>query len=275
MADKSTSRAVRADIQQAFGLPFIFSVIGIVFCFCCDNWTSLENSFGNPLIYSENSIVCVQYFFFNAFSFGGVFIGYFSCMLSAIPFSASYSVEQHGGITAYKVARCGKHQYALSKMLVSALSGGAAFSLGSAIFITALSTYLPLVTSQKLEESVWIPYYNALVAGNGVLYFVIMLYITFLSGALWSCLGLCISAYFPSPYVAICAPLIIRFLLVQVGRMLKLSDNLRLDRIMTARGTIYSDVVTLIVLTVVVVLLIGLCYNLFLKRMIRRLENAE
>lgn len=275
MVDKSTVLPVRTDLQQAFRLPFFLSVIGLVLCFCFDNWTSLENSIGNPLVYSENSITCVHYFFFNSFSFGGVFISYFACLLSAIPFSTSYCIEQYGGITTYKTARCGKRQYALSKILVSALSGGAVFSVGSLIFILGLSTYLPLVTSQKLEESVWIPYYNALAAGNGVPYFMIMLYITFLSGALWSCFGLCISAFFPSPYIAACSPLIIRFLIVQIGRILKLPDNMRIDRIMTARGTVCSDIVTLILLTSVVILLIRLCYKLFLDRMSRRLENAE
>ena len=88
-------------------------------------------------------------------------------------------------------------------------------------------------------------------------------------------IGLWISAYFPSSYVAVCAPFIFRFLLVQIGRLLNLPNGLRLDRLLVARGTIYSDFVTLVVTTATVLVLIFLCYRLFMKRMERRIWDVE
>ncbi len=178
-------------------------------------------------------------------------------------------------MTIYKMSRCGSSAYVRSKFLVASLLGGLTLLLGGLVFILPLTTYLPIVTPGKLFESEWIPFYQALAFGNGALYLVIVLYISFLGGALWGSIGLCASAYFPSSYAAVCAPFVVRFMLVQIGRLLKLPDSLRLDRLLTARGTIYSDSVTLILTTGIVLALIFLCCYLFTKRIKRRIWDVE
>ncbi len=148
-------------------------------------------------------------------------------------------------------------------------------SLGGLIFILVLSTYLPLLTPEQFLEIRRLPFSRALTVGNGEPYFAIVLCISFLGGALWGSVGLCASAYFPSVYVAVCAPFIFRFVLVQTGRLLKLPGALRLDPLLEAREIIYSDAVTFIVTATEVLSLIFLCYRLFCIQLERRIWDVE
>lgn len=268
-------RTVRADFKLGLKFSFLLAVCGVVFGFCFDNWQDLRNFFVTPLIDGENPSICVLYYFFNAFSFGGVFSEYFSAIMATIPFAANYCQETDGNMNIYKISRCGKYSYARSKFLVASTLGGMVLFLGGLIFILTLAAYIPLVTPEQIFETSWVPFSGSLTIGNGWPYFAIVLYISFLGGALWASVGLCASAYFPSRYVAICAPFIFRFILTQIGRLLNLPNGLRLDILLCARGKIYSDTVTLVVTTVVAFALILLCYRLFSKRIERRVWNVE
>lgn len=266
MEDKYIQRnTFFADLHKAFSFSLLFAVLGISLCFCFDNWQDLIGSFHNPHIYDEYSTTCVHYFIFNSFSFGGVFMNYFSCLLAAVPYAANYSLEKQGGMVIYKISRCGGKNYAFSKLLTASLSGGAVMLLGGLIFIFALSTYLPLVTPNELLTHQVFPYFKELSSGSGLSYFIIILYLASLSGALWASVGMCISAYLPNPYVAVCSPMIIRFSLVEVGRLARIPDAFRLDRLINARGILYSEAATLAIITVIISLVWWICYRLFSK----------
>ncbi len=276
MADKSIFvRTVHADFQIGMKCPFLLAILGVTLGFFFDNWQDIRLSISASVANADSSPICIMYYVFNSLSFGGVFTGYFSTIMAAIPFSTNYCWELGDGISIYKISRCGQPTYVRSKFLVAATLGGLTMLLGELVFILILSTYLPIVTQEKILESQWIPFFHMLTIGGGAPYLAITLYITLLSGALWGSIGLWISAYFPSSYVAVCAPFIFRFLLVQIGRLLNLPNGLRLDRLLVARGTIYSDFVTLVVTTATVFVLIFLCYRLFMKRMERRIWDVE
>lgn len=268
-------RTIQADFKLGLRLPFLFAVLGVFIGFCFDNWESLRHFIHSSKQYSENTVTCVMYYFFNSFSFGGVFSEYFATIMAAIPFAANYCMETEGGMSIYKISRCGSCAYVRSKFLVTSLLGGLTLFLGGFIFSSLLGIYLPIVTPGKLLESQWVPFFQALNTGNGILYMVIVLYISFLGGCLWASVGLCASVYFPSRYVAVCAPFIFRFVLTQIGRLLKLPNGLRLELLLCARGTIYSDTVTLFVTTAAVASLIFVCYRLFSNRIERSIWNVE
>ena len=263
------------ELKQTEWLQFLLAILGVVTCLCFDSLETLKMTINNPLIFQDNSVICVQYFYFNAVSFGGVFSNYFMAVFAALPFAASYSIEQQNGVVVYKIARSSKKTYCASKIISASLGGGATVLIGSLIFVLALSTYLPLTTPSKIYEMIGLPYYNALTIGNGIPYFVIVLYMAFLTGALWGSAGMCISAFLPNPYVAVCSPMIFQFLVVELSRLLRLPNGLRVDMILCARGTLYSDSATLLFITVIVSLVVFVFYKLFSERCERRLEYAE
>lgn len=276
MKDKSNFiRTVIADLKLGLKVPFILAILGVTLGYVFDNWMDLQISINNPLINNDESPICVLYYVYNSFSFGGVFTAYFSIIMAAIPFAANYCSEQDGGLSIYKISRCGCRAYVRSKFLVTSALGGMTVFLGCLLFMVILGTYLPIITLEKLHESQGIPFYHALTVGNGALYLVIILYISFLGGALWGSVGLWISGYFTSSYVAVCAPFLVRFVFVQVARILQLPDELRLDRMLSARVTILSDFVTLILTTAIVIVLILLCCHLFSKQVERNIWNVE
>lgn len=50
------SRTVRADFKMGLGIPFLLAVVGVVLGFIFDNFESLRNDIGNPLIYGEGCV---------------------------------------------------------------------------------------------------------------------------------------------------------------------------------------------------------------------------
>ena len=273
VAKRAQTNTLWVDILGGIRPHFIFAIIGVAVCLCLDSMDTLKMTINNPLVYQENSVMCVLYFYFNAVSFGGVFSNYFMTILAAIPFAASYSIEQNSRFLIYKISRCERRAYYISKIGVAALYGGMTTLLGSLLFILILSTYLPLITPAKLFEMTALPYYDALVLGDGKLYFAIVLFLAFLSGALWGSSGMCASAFIPNPYVAVCSPFIIKFLLVEIGRLLKLPAGVRLDLILNARGLLVSDSITLLTATILVASIILLYYHVFAQRVERRLDD--
>ena len=65
--------------------------------------------------------------------------------------------------------------------------------------------------------------------------------------------------------------MIFEFFLVECGRLIRLPAALRLDLVLLARGTLFSDSATLVIVAVVVSSIIILCFKLFSARCERRL----
>ncbi len=147
--------------------------------------------------------------------------------------------------------------------------------MGGLFFIIVLASYLPVITPYKIADYQGMPYYKALAYGDGWGYFAATLYLAFLSGALFGCMGMTISAFFPNPYVAICAPMVLNFVCVEFGRLTGLPSSLRLDLLLKARGLIVSESFSLILLTASVFFICWTFYRIFLKRVSERLEEAE
>ena len=271
----AAERTFLADLRMGMRPRFLLSILGVFLCFWFDNMEDLRQGIHAPMTHVENSVQCVMYYFFNSYSFGGVFSQYIAPMLAVVPLACSYCIEKQGRMALYKITRCGKKAYVRSKFLGASLLGGTTLAAGGTLFILALHSFLPIVTPQKLLESDWIPYYRALTTGDGSAYLIIVLYLSFLSGSLWSSAGLCMSAFVPSTYAAICTPFVCGFFLCQGGRLLHLPPCLRLDMLLSARGTLYSDAVTLLVTTGVVFGIICLMQRIFRIRIERGMQDAS
>ena len=271
----AAERTFLADLRLGLRLRFILSILGVVLCFWFDNMEGLRHGIHNPMTEAENSVNCVMYYFFNSYSFGGVFSQYIAPMLAVVPLACSYCTEKQGRMALYKVTRCGQKAYVRSKFLGASLLGGTTLAAGGTLFILALHSFLPIVTPQKILESDWIPYYKALITGDGIAYLVIVLYLSVRSGCLWSSAGLCVSAFIPSTYGAVCAPFVLGFFLCQGGRLLHLPPALRLDLLLCARGTVGSDAVTLLTVTAAVLGLIWLMEIIFGKQIKRGLRDGS
>lgn len=271
MADKT----YLVEVKRIFRLPFLIGVIGTALCFYLDELEFIKMTINNPMALGEGSVSCVLHYITGGYVFGGVFCSYLMPIFAAIPYASSYCMEENDQFVAYKIVRSGKKPYSSAKTLMTSVGGGLATLLGALLFVIALSTYLPLTTPQYILESQVLPFGYLLSQNSGVPFLLVVTYLVTLSGALWAEAGLWISAYLPNPYVSLCFPMLFKFLMAQVGRLLRLPDGLRLDRLLSANGIFVSEGITLVVVTVAVVALIVLMGKDFQRRAERRMENAS
>lgn len=271
MADK----IYLVELKRIFRLPFLVGIVGTALCFYLDELEFIKMTINNPMALVEGSVSCVLHYITGSYVFGGVFCSYLMPIFAALPHASSYCMEENDQFVAYKMARSGKKPYSSAKTLMTSVGGGLATLLGTLLFTIALSTYLPLTTPQYIVESQILPFGSLLSQNGGVPFLLIMTYLITLSGALWAEAGLWISAYLPNPYVSLCFPMLFKFLMAQTGRLLRLQDGLRLDRLLSANGIFISEGITLAVVTVAVVALIILMGKNFHRRTERRMENAS
>lgn len=113
------------------------------------------------------------------------------------------------------VLRSGKLNYTLSKYLSCVITGGLTLALGLIIFILILRVGLPLIA----EDSSYLEMYvrssdsiftgELLKSGHYIGFFAVYALLAFLFGALWSAVGICLSAFITDKYVASFSPYII------------------------------------------------------------------
>lgn len=252
-----------SSLKRAFRVKFWLASLLVIAALSFDSLPTLITALSSPV--NPKGTICVHYFYFNAVSFGGVFSRYFIAILAAIPFSLEYIEEYE--MFPYILSRTRMKSYAVSKMLSAALSGGLALAFGGLLFILALSLKLPLMTESRLIEMQWIPFYNLLVLGNGIGYFVACIALLFLNGFLWGGVAMCVSAHIPNKFVVIAAPFVLSFLLVQICRLLRLGNNFRLDYLLTGRAWLGSTTVTIVVPVLAVVVIWGICCVKFTQKL--------
>lgn len=268
-------RVCLLELKRVFHLPFLVGIVGTAVCFYLDELEFIKMTINNPLVFTEGSVSCVLHYITGSYTFGGVFCSYLMPIFAAFSYSVSYCTEENNHMVSYKIARSGKKQYSFAKVLTTAVSGGLTTLLGMLFFAIALSTYLPLTTLQYIEESQILPFGSLLSRNGGLTFLMVVMYLITLSGALWAEAGLWVSAYLPNPYVALCFPMIFKFLMVQTGRLLRLPDAIRLDRLLSLNGRLMSDETTLVVVTGVVFALIVLMGGDFRRKIERRIENVS
>lgn len=257
-----------ASLKRAFRWRFWIAVLLVAFAIAFDSWATLLWALSNT--FNPDGILCVHYFLFNSVSFGGVFGQYFIAILAAIPFSTEY-VEEHN-MLPYILARTRPVRYGFSKMFSAALSGGLALALGGILFITALSLKLPLVSHSRLFEMQWIPYFSLLNYGDGIGYLIVFIALMFLKGFLCGGLCICISAYIPNKFVVTASPFVMSFVLVQICRLMRITDKFRLDYLLSGRSWLGSTSIRLIFLVSAVAITWGICCVIFTKRIRRGLS---
>lgn len=270
MSNKTLRNTLAADFKRTLRLPMLFSVLAVIIGLIFDNYNDLK-----LLAFEQGrENLSVFYYHFNSVSFGGMFSTYLFALIAALPFATEYAVERQSGMTLYLVSRSGVNHYGISKMLTAATAGGLALCFGSMIFVSVLSTQLPLVRPSDLVEHAGLPYYSLLASDDGIQYFFAAWYLLFLTGALWASAAMCISAFAPDRYVVVASPFLICFLMVQFARLLRIPNAVRLDMLLIGRAQWGPEIVSLLLAgTVIALLVVGLTF-VFCQRVKEVVQNG-
>lgn len=237
-------------------------IVAIAFCICLDTWSQL------PFLWTgDRNSITVYYYIFNSLTFGGQYVPYLVPMLSVAVYTISYYKESSTGMDAFIIGRLGsRRKYAVSKLVTASLSGGVISVLGFLLFIVAANQFQPLYINEYDMEASGFPYFKALSTGNGVDYFIIILYLVFLNTVLWNTIALLCSAYFKNVYVTIASPLLLSYFLNRIYTYLQTPGELRMDFWLSARIVYVSDKVTLMLSTLSVLFIVGICSWVFIRK---------
>lgn len=146
-------------------------------------------------------------------------------LLAALPFAAGFCNDWCCQYIRPVVVRSGVKKYALSKVLVCALSAFLVILIGMSLFFVIVGFLLPVAHPNPINEPV--PPYGVFLEGPApFLYLLCVCSLFALSASLWAVIGLAVSARLPNKFVAICTPLIASYVLPELTLYLPSPCNL-------------------------------------------------
>lgn len=256
-----TANYVAGCFRQIVSIKKMFLIFGVSMCICLDTWNQI------PFLWSGQSAITVYYYLFNSITYGGTYMPYLMPVFAACIYADSYVKETSGGMKQYLVGRIGYRGYAIGKIVVSTVGGGLAAAMGVIVFCVVAGCFQPLY---EWEEGVNTLYYTQPDSGHGMVYVGILIYLTMLSGMLWSMVSLLCSAYFENIYVTVASPLLCSYLLTRVYVYLGVPGSYRLDYWLSGRDGVGSDGEMVMWTMLRVILLIMIMAFLFYRRIKKR-----
>ncbi len=112
--------------------------------------------------------------------------------------------------------RSGKRNYVASKFLSCVMTGGLTLALGLVLYFLILMIRFPFISEQSGALENWLALFSncgvdLLASGNYFGFAAAYVLLAFLFGAVWSAVGICVSAFITDRYVASFSPYILWF----------------------------------------------------------------
>ena len=182
-------------------------------------------------------------------------------LLAAIPTAAGFCNDWCCQFIRPVVTRSGIRRYALSKLLICALTS----------FLVVMILYLPAAHDNPINAPV--PPYGSLLEGPAPFLYILCVASLFaLSASLWAVVGLAVSARLPNKFVAVSTPLIASYLVQELTKSLPPQFNLYyLSRARNILGQ--GAAVSFLYSAFVFMALIGLAGYFFYVTVQRRVQN--
>lgn len=154
-------------------------------------------------------------------------------ILPLFPFATTFATEWEERATAFWMIRTGIWNYAVSKVLVSALSGFLTTAVGIILFVLIALTRFPLFTKVSTGDA----YSVLLDAGKPVQYLCYYIAHISLSSVLFAVAAVWISTYIPNKYAAVAGPLVLYFVAHRFTATLNIPQYLKVGTIV---GWVYG-----------------------------------
>ena len=130
-------------------------------------------------------------------------------ILAALPFAANFSDEWNCMVTTNCVTRKSAKKYSAANVVMCYISALATVFFGMMVFAGIYSMSYPLYSVNGGSESG--PYGIFSLNGFPVLDLAATTFVFAASCAMWAVMGLMLTAFFPSKYIAICAPFVFSY----------------------------------------------------------------
>lgn len=147
-------------------------------------------------------------------------------IFGALPFAANFADEWTNTVTTSCVSRCGVRKYAFSNIALCFISSLIAVFLGMMLYAVICSVFMPLYNYDQLQDH-FSPLQRALILSRmPVLYIIYYVFVFAASCAMWSVMGMMLTAFFPNKYVAICSPFVASYIIERISMQLPDTFNL-------------------------------------------------
>lgn len=248
----------RAYMYKLLHSPIILiSIIGVV-ALCCTNFLTYDFSYGD--------VVSHMNVFFNI----GVYRKAMT-IFAAFPFAANFADEWSSGITSSCIIRRGIFRYSAANLLFCIFSSIFTVFIGIMIFSVAYSFFVPIYVPNGNPYTFIFGQY--LSSGQGMIFLMLRVLVFSVSCAMWTVMGMLLSALFPNKYVAICTPFVASYIIERIT--IQLPEDLNLWYLSLSLVTFKNDIIGFIYcisVFLIIMVLCGLCFIYLLKR---RLQNGS
>lgn len=194
--------------QGILGHNFLISLIVGFFLLISPIWNIL-------VICIKNSVSLDYCYILNSTVGNGSFC-VFAPLFATISYTASFSDEMKSGLIRDILIRENKMLYLLKKMMANSICGGLTLST-PLIILTIVSIIfgvpysaddIPAGNTTIFENTIFESFQFV---WGGLLVSLVCVFLTFLSGMVWSNVGLCLSAFIQNKYIAVGFPLVLYY----------------------------------------------------------------
>lgn len=148
-------------------------------------------------------------------------------ILPLLPFAVSFADEWEEHAAGFWMIRTGIRHYAVSKVLVSAVSGFLTTAAGLILFILIALTKLPLFINSTAGNA----YSVLLDAGKPVQYLCCYIADISLSSVLFAVAAVWVSTYITNKFTAVAGPIVLFFMLHRITATLNIPQHLKISAI--------------------------------------------
>lgn len=141
-------------------------------------------------------------------------------ILGALPFAGNFSDEWNGNVTTNCITRKSAKKYSVANVAMCYISAFAVIFVGMMIFAGIYSMFYPFYLDSNSASQ---PYRIFSENGIPILDLAAVTFVFAISCAMWAVMGLMLTAFFPSKYIAICAPFIFSYAIERI------TDNFPVD----------------------------------------------
>lgn len=140
-------------------------------------------------------------------------------LFAALPFASNFADEWNSKAVVNCITRKDTDNYAVSNVIMCFFSAFAVVFAGLMIYIFVLSARMPLY-----DPDTTVPPPYGILCENGAPMFAVTLiaFVYALSCAMWAVMGLAATAFFPSKYIALCAPFVFCYIIERFSNIFPL-----------------------------------------------------
>lgn len=146
-------------------------------------------------------------------------------ILGALPFAGNFSDEWNSMVMTGCITRKNVKKYSAANIVMCYISAFATVFIGMMIFAGIYSMFYPFYFEDNSASQ---PYGIFSESGIPILDLAAVTFVFAISCAMWAVMGLMLTAFFPSKYIAICAPFIFSYSVERITDNFPLDLNLNL-----------------------------------------------